>query len=143
MLVLHTSWPVCRGWSVSYYNSMNNNENNNLKNIRQSWSSCSVYLQDIASHASSISDLKQLCGNRSTKYIYNCKSKWVKLKMFFLRKISFFVLHPNEVLIVFYHLSLWQLHKRRQPYFVWIYKISFKLTRISQIHVHKLITAVS
>ena len=57
---------------------MNNNENNNLKNIQHNWSSCSVDLQDIASHASSISDLKQLCGNRSTKNIYNCKSKWVK-----------------------------------------------------------------
>ena len=53
---------------------MKNRDKNNL-DIQFNLKSYFIPLQDTASNASSISDLKKLCGDGSTKCIYKCKSK--------------------------------------------------------------------
>ena len=74
LLVSLFSRPVCRGWWVSHNNGKNKSDQN-ISNLKHNLKSCSVYLQDIASHVNSISDLYKLCGDSSAKCIYKCESE--------------------------------------------------------------------
>ena len=67
--------PVCCGCWVSHNNDKNKSDKNNLnlKHNLKIEKSCSVYLQDIASHVKTVSDLNKLCGDGSAKCIYKSK----------------------------------------------------------------------
>ena len=65
-------------------NSKNSKHNNNF-NVNNS-RSCTVNLQDLASHKNDIAQLNKLCGDGSKISIYKCKSKRCQIKNIFNSK---------------------------------------------------------
>ena len=75
-------------WLVGSHTYGKNNRKNkhtnpsNLNNLR----SCTVNLQDLASHNNNISELNKLCGDGSKLAVYKCKSKRCEIKNIFKAK---------------------------------------------------------